>query len=207
MQFSNTKLFSNTLQFRKWLMKAFCIFSVSIFLIPSAYAATFNVCELVFIIHINDGVVYAAFEPNSSYETPDPIKEIYPNSVYQLILYNDNEGSKKKYKIGMPVAFVAPHIGPIDKALVSVKVYCGQGKRVSIEKNGISIFDEDIGTLFCNENDICEKDRNETSVSCSDCKRSGDDGYCDRIKDGILDRDCFPGSDPDENKEEGKEDV
>lgn len=64
------------------------------------------------------------------------------------------------------------------------------------EKNNLIIFEKEINV--CNYNNICEPSRPkgamssnyESSLLCSDCKKSSNDNFCEIIHDGVCDPDC-----------------
>ncbi|MFH1376746.1 MAG: VCBS repeat-containing protein [Candidatus Woesearchaeota archaeon] len=67
---------------------------------------------------------------------------------------------------------------------------------LQVFKNDTLIYEENISTLLCNENDVC--DGKENYFSCSqDCSSGSQDGICDRQDDGICDPDCSEGADLD----------
>lgn len=53
----------------------------------------------------------------------------------------------------------------------------------------------EIKERLCNRNGICDKE--ESTISCSDCKPNEKDGYCVAHNDGICDPDCLIGVDSD----------
>lgn len=78
---------------------------------------------------------------------------------------------------------------PGDIMLSPTKVYWG-GKSLYTEPLTIKV--------LCNQNKICELDKNENYLTCpQDCPSGSADNYCDMLKDGICDPDCEISADVD----------
>ncbi|MEM4598074.1 MAG: hypothetical protein QW400_00065 [Candidatus Diapherotrites archaeon] len=65
--------------------------------------------------------------------------------------------------------------------------------RIVFDINKEIVFD--IKERLCNRNGICDKE--ESTISCSDCKPNEKDGVCVAHNDGVCDPDCLIGVDSD----------
>jgi hypothetical protein len=85
---------------------------------------------------------------------------------------------------------------PTNKSELTIKIpYDPNMKFLEVRKGDKLLLSKEIS--LCNNNGICETDF-ENFLSCpQDCPLDKNDSYCLKEADGICDKDCFEGVDPD----------
>jgi len=165
-------------------IKWFFIFAVFLFVASNVYGSEKSVyCSL--IVEINDNSNLINF--NISTQGTDFFSlEIDENYFFSLV-GKDGKIIKKealRFLGETPISSAKDNIYAINF------LYSGQAEKITVnDKNGAEKLLIDLTPYKTCGNGVCETDENY-KVCSLDCPAGTEDGYCDRIRDGICDPDC-----------------
>ncbi|MCX8190058.1 MAG: hypothetical protein N3F05_02400 [Candidatus Diapherotrites archaeon] len=187
--------------------KNMLIFLIAVFLISQAYSEDIKVISASIYYDANC-VTVKLVELKAIYGYVSA-EEFPGNATLFLLADNGQELYKGRFGFIEPMLVVSPPRADVDpKANVSSGViyandtikqiflpYFEQASKIKIVFDSNKEFVFDIKERLCNKNSICEKE--ESAISCSDCKPNEKDDFCVFYSDGICDPDCLIGVDSD----------
>ncbi|MBT3463669.1 hypothetical protein HOD20_05210 [archaeon] len=167
-------------------IRLFCVIIVFAFiLLPISYAEP--VCEFSYKLNRDNTMELLDFYPyptnfrDTSWKDSKLVAKFYDGNNLETDL------------VYVLFSFLIPDsMGYRNSIIVSISRPCNSDwKTLKFFYDKKEIYSQQIDDLMCNNNNICEN--YETSLICSDCAHSSQDGWCELVEDNICDPDCISG--------------